>query len=150
MVWVFLHSEVFCWVNSKNRITGMSKLSDTKCWGQSKVSQSNVIDPKYSLVFLIRLILFNRYLAICYPFKHKNFVGKNVTIAIVMTYVNGMVANCLCFVQVSGQTIWTNCYWYLKHLRFSEIQAELAKFANFAYFSCQICLILQIGQILSK
>ena len=46
--------------------------------------------------------LCNRYLAICYPFKHKEFVGKNVTIAIVLTYINGMAANCLCFVQVKA------------------------------------------------
>ena len=33
----------------------------------------------------------------CYPFKHKDFVGQNVTASMVVTYIFGFVGNCLAF-----------------------------------------------------
>ena len=41
-----------------------------------------------------------RYLAICYPFKHKDFTGKIVTIAMIMTYIYGTIANSPGLLQV--------------------------------------------------
>ena len=41
----------------------------------------------------------------CYPFKHKEFVGINVTVSIVATYIFGFVGNCLAFFQVKFQVL---------------------------------------------
>ena len=47
-----------------------------------------------------RLCFVGRFLAICYPFKHKDYVGKTVTLTMAMTYVHGMISNSLCLIQV--------------------------------------------------
>ena len=41
-----------------------------------------------------------RYLAICYPFKHKDFTGRIVTIVMIGTYVHGTVTNSPGLLQV--------------------------------------------------
>ena len=61
---------------------------------------TNVIGRSKTILTNGIFCIFCRYLAICHPFKHIEFVGLKVSIAIASTYIYSFIAHCFCVVQV--------------------------------------------------
>ena len=64
-----------------------------------------------------------RYLAICYPFKHKDFTGKIVTIAMIMTYIYGTITNSRVFCRYIQRVI--KSHKHVEHDNFENFTKSL-------------------------